>query len=471
MLEIIAIVFWGLLLLMLIVFVHELGHFLTARMFGVRVKEFMLGLPGPSVGFDFRGTRFGVTCIPLGGYARIAGMEGGEENPNLDRALAYLAYFGRLTLAEAQRSSKSLGFDLEEALDVLDEWGTVVRSKSAEHVCVYEMPAVPAAKPAATTPRAAAATTTRTAAAAKPAGPAAQAALVAQATRSTAAYGQGEPRPLPDAKAAIAAERAQTYRKLKWWQRMVVLAAGAGFNLILAIIVLTSVIVYSGQSVPTNTVESVLADSPAAAAGMQAGDNLVSLNGERIEDWQSFLTSIRALSPGDEVSVGYSRDGVERLATLKLATNDSGQPIIGVTSALERRDVPVGDALMTSVSFIGFVAQAIVQLFNPATFQQTVAQSSSVVGVSVEAANAAAQGLMPFMVLMAALSISIGLMNLLPIPPLDGGKMVVETIQRIIRRPVPARVVNYISMAGMALLLLLFFVCTTQDVQRYFLGG
>ena len=61
-----------------LVFIHEGGHYLAARAFGVRVTEFMLGLPGPSVGFTRGGTRFGVTAVPLGGYAKVCGMEAGE---------------------------------------------------------------------------------------------------------------------------------------------------------------------------------------------------------------------------------------------------------------------------------------------------------------------------------------------------------------------------------------------------------
>ena len=73
-----------------LVFIHEGGHYLAARAFGVRVTEFMLGLPGPSVGFTRGGTRFGVTAVPLGGYAKVCGMEPGEMSPHLQPVLAEL---------------------------------------------------------------------------------------------------------------------------------------------------------------------------------------------------------------------------------------------------------------------------------------------------------------------------------------------------------------------------------------------
>ena len=73
-----------------LVFIHEGGHYLAARAFGVRVTEFMLGLPGPSIGFTKGETRYGVTAVPLGGYAKVCGMEAGEMSPHLQQVLAAL---------------------------------------------------------------------------------------------------------------------------------------------------------------------------------------------------------------------------------------------------------------------------------------------------------------------------------------------------------------------------------------------
>ena len=72
----------------ILVVIHEGGHFLAARVFGVKVHEFMIGLPGPAFRFQGKRTTYGVTAIPLGGYVRIAGMEPGPEDPLLGPALA-----------------------------------------------------------------------------------------------------------------------------------------------------------------------------------------------------------------------------------------------------------------------------------------------------------------------------------------------------------------------------------------------
>jgi regulator of sigma E protease len=400
-------------------------------MFGVRVKEFMLGLPGPSIGFRRRETRYGITCVPLGGYANIAGMLGGPENPNLDKAAAFLAYFGSITFDQVTKSSEKLGFDLEEALYQLEDWGTVVRRRDIQGVFHFDM---------------------------------------AQSLIDGKLYKQGEARQIGEPKQFIAAERKLTYRSLSWWKRMVVLVAGAAFNLFFAVLVFTLVMLFIGQSVPTTTVNSVVEDSPAMAAGIAAGDKLVSIDGVGLESWADFTNAIALHSPGDTLTIGFEHEGTLTTASLELGSSD-GRAIVGVTSLVVNEPIPITDAIGTAFGFIGFVFMTILQLFNPATFSETIAQSSSVVGVSVEARNAADAGFLPFIILTAALSISIGLMNLLPIPPLDGGKMVVETIQKIFRREISTRVVSGISVAGVALLLVLFIVCTSQDIQRYFLGG
>lgn len=427
LLNVLLVIFWGIIMFSIIVFIHEGGHFLAARAFGVRVQEFMLGLPGPSVGFTRAGTRFGVTAVPLGGYARIAGMEGGKENPNLARALAYLAGRGELYLDQVQAAGKTLGFDLEEALDILDGWGTIKHHKRKDGQHLYRMLA-------------------------------------------TNGYEAGAPRPLTDPAAAIDEERTHTYRGLPWFKRVIVLVAGALFNLIFAILVLTAVLMSMGSAQATTTVETVTEGSPALTAGIAAGDKLVALDGQRFDTWEDFVTLVGAHAPGDEVAVRWLHEGTERDASIVLANNE-GKAMLGVTSHPEPVAISPGEAFVTSVGFIGIVVDAIFKLFNPVTFSDTIGQSSSLVGISIEAKAAADAGFLNFIVLAAALSISIGLMNLLPIPPLDGGKIVVETIERLTRRFIPVRVVNGISTVAVCLLVLLFLVVTQQDITRYILGG
>jgi regulator of sigma E protease len=418
--------FFGILMFSLIVVVHEAGHFTAARLFGLRVKEFMIGLPGPNIGFTFKGTKFGVTPILLGGYALIAGEGGNKENTNLVSAFSYLAERGTLTEDEVRDAEQTLGYDLEEALDVLDAWGTIKRVKKRGSYS-YLMPAT-------------------------------EGAIL------------GAARPVLDAAAHITAERKLTFNAAPWYQRIIILAAGVLFNLLFAIIVFTATLMILGTQTATMTIESVVEDTPAARIALEPGDTILAFDGSSIESWAAFTELLGNQKPGDEVTITVERDGTARDFTTTLADNE-GRAMLGVTSLSERTPVSFVDAFTTSLGLIGMVATAIAQLFNPATFGDIVGQSTSVIGVSFEAKNAAESGFLPFIFLSAALSISIGLMNLLPFPPLDGGRIVVETIERVTRRSIPVRVVNSITILALVLLFMLFFLVTCQDIQNYIFEG
>jgi regulator of sigma E protease len=422
------VVFFGVLMFSIIVTIHEAGHFTAARLFGLRVKEFMLGLPGPNIGFTFKGTKFGVTPILLGGYALIAGEGSNKENTHLASAFSYLAARGALTEAEVRDAEAQLGYDLEEALDVLDAWGTIKRLKKKGRY-VYLMPATEQAI-------------------------------------------EGAPRTVVDPKAHIASERKLTFNAAPWYQRIIILAAGVFFNLLFAVIVFTAYLMILGTQVPSTTLASVVEDSPAALVSIQPGDTIVAFEGSDIDSWVTFTEAMSGYQPGDEVTVTVKQGttGATREINVTLADSE-GRAILGVTPNIEHASVSFGEALGTSLGFIGVVATAITQLFNPATFSDVVGQSTSVIGVSFEAKNAAESGFLPFLVLAAALSISIGLMNLLPFPPLDGGRIVVETIERVTRRTIPVRVINGITIVALTLLVMLFFFVTNQDIQNYIIGS
>ena len=121
--------------------------------------------------------------------------------------------------------------------------------------------------------------------------------------------------------------------------------------------------------------------------------------------------------------------------------------------------------------YIGMVVQAVAGLFNPQTAAETVSQSTSVVGIAVMSKNAIEAGLTDALFFTSMLSVSLGVMNMLPIPPLDGGKFVIEVYQRIRRKMMSLRAVNYLSWAGVALFTLFFIVMMNQDIQRFVFGN
>ena len=133
--------------------------------------------------------------------------------------------------------------------------------------------------------------------------------------------------------------------------------------------------------------------------------------------------------------------------------------------------LPLGDSLKASWDYLVLTVQAYANLFNPATTAQVLDQSTSLVGIAVISERAASAGIVPLLYILAVISLSLGIVNLLPVPPLDGGKIVVEVIQRIVGRDIPVKVINGISVVVIALLLLLFVVMLRQDIIRFVLGG
>lgn len=348
--DVVWMVVYLVLILSILVFIHEGGHFLVARAFKVRVTEFMLGFPGPNVHFTWHGTKFGVTAVPLGGYARVCGMEPGEESPHLKRMMALSYQRGSVTPGQA---ASLLGITEQQARDTLDElfeWGTLEAPRHGDEQRVYRTP-------------------------------------------ERDGYALGQPRPLDDVESFYQSEYQQQYRSLPFWKRACILLAGPGMNLLFAVVAF--VVIYS-----------VLGVDYTNAAG----------------------------------------------TTMHLTV-----------------DPP--RAIVAGFHYIGMVFAAIVGLFNPSTAAETVSNSTSVLGVAVMSKSAADAGLANFLFFMSAISVSLGLMNLLPIPPLDGGRFVVEIYQLIRRRNISMRALSRLSVAGMAFFMGFFLIMLNQDIQRFIFGN
>lgn len=425
---VISVIFWGIVVLAVLVVVHELGHFIAARSFGVRVTEFMIGLPGPSIGFSRGGTRYGITCIPLGGYNRITGMESGPEDPNLEQVLAYVYRQG---VADVEHTALACGLSPEEAetaLYILDGWGSI-NAPGRENP--YEQYAAP----------------------------------------RTDVYELGEPREVADPNALLDAERAHTYRGLSFPKRLAVLFAGPFMNVFLAFVILLVVFCGVGVTVASTQIASVVEGGPAAQAGLQAGDRVVSIDDVTVDDWQTLSLALLEVEPGTTVAVGYERDGVERTAQVTTVASKDDTAQLGIYAGTEQVRLSVPQGIRASWGYLALTVYSYASLFNPATAADTLSQSTSVVGIAVMSEQAASAGLVPLLYFMAVISLSLGIVNLLPVPPLDGGRIVVEVIQRIAHREVPTKVINGITIVVIALLLVLFLFMTQQDIARFVLGG
>ncbi len=417
--EAMSTILWGVLTFSILVVIHEGGHFLAARAFGVKVHEFMIGLPGPALRFKSRrsDTVFGITAIPLGGYVRIAGMEPGPEDELLAPALKTAAIAGRM---DAGTLSSALGVDTARAsalLVTLADWG-VLEPATDDEVSYL---------------------------------------ATVSATDHT------------DAEALLADARAVTYRALSKPKRITVLVMGVLANLVTALLVFTVVLGVWGYYQHSLTLYDVQPDSAAEAAGLQAGDTIVALDGEPVGDWIELTTGLSERSPGDAVLIDFRRDGSDLSATAVLGASESGTPVLGVVSDLEHVDLSIGRAAIESVRMTGLVFQAIGRFFSPAHFQESVEGARSIVGITVEVAEAAGRGPLDYAWIVALLSLSLGVMNILPIPPLDGGKVAIEVIEGVSGRQLGRRFAVGVSISGAVLLFSLIGYLMYADVVRYFI--
>ncbi|HET6352477.1 MAG TPA: M50 family metallopeptidase, partial [Coriobacteriia bacterium] len=406
-----AALFWGVVTFSILIVIHEGGHFLAARAFGIKVHEFMIGLPGPALRLKGKKTTYGITMVPLGGYVRIAGMEPGAEDPALGPALAALTRRGRATAFAIAEDTGVSEEDADRTLMTLVDWGAATLAEDDEYTFVSEH-----------------------------------------------AFEAAEDPSLLDRARSI------TYRSLKLWQRVVLLSAGVFLNLMTAVLVFS--IVVSIYGVYSTKISAVGKDSAAARAGLKVGDRITRVDGHRIGTWQKLMDTVAGYDPGYALKVTFMRGEQEITVIAKLGKNpDTGHGMLGVSPSIEKPSP--WRALIESISYIGLTFGAILKFFDPRFAREAMKGAASVIGASYMAADAARTSALSYASLVAMLSLSLGVINIFPVPPLDGGKVLLEFVEALRGRPLPRKVSLGLSAAGAILLFSLIAVLMYADVIRY----
>lgn len=407
----------------ILVVVHEFGHFYIAKKSGVRIREFAVGM-GPKI---FQTHRENITytlrILPVGGYVRMAGRA--DFNPD-----------------QIQPGMS--------ATVVLDD-GVVKRINLSDHVELVGGQVLTID----------------------------QADLVDDLTlRGYWANDSETYVTLPvdhdaviiesDGMEVLIAPRDTHFESAKLWQRALISAAGPIMNFILAFALFIG-LAFAVPSVATNTIANVQHNSPAAQAGLRANDRIVAIDGRSTRSWNRLQETIQA-APNKQLKITFERsNGNKQEATIRpKGISVQGQKIgqIGVEPKMSK---DFGDRISYGLTSTGRAFTTIWDALGNLVSGFSLNKLGGPVAIYRNTSTVAAMGVLSVISFMAWLSVNLGLMNLLPIPALDGGKLLLNLVEAIIRRPISPRIEAGVTYVGAALLIVLMLAVTGNDIFRYYI--
>lgn len=365
----------------LVVFVHELGHFLAAKLTGVYAPRFSIGFGPALLKKRWGETEYVLAALPLGGYVRMASRE--------DEATAFL------------------------------EGGSENSATVATQKDDFD--------PNAMIP-----------------------------------FG---PKPIPES---------------RWFEskplavRLVIMLAGVTMNAVLAYVIYAGLLLHSGMPTLVPVAAAVTAGKPAAAAGIQAGDSIVSLNGRPLQGWEALLDSIGA-SAGRPIDLGVMRKGQPVHVTVTPAPEAVVDPATGRKETLGRiglmateafTPISAGAALGAAWGLTIDNGSRIFSALGALIHGVGVKDLGGPIAIAQVSVQAARNGIETLLLLVALISINVAVFNLLPIPILDGGQIVLNIAETIKGSAFSTQTRERILKGGLLIIGLLFVTVMFNDISR-----
>ncbi|MGA7786887.1 MAG: RIP metalloprotease RseP [Xanthobacteraceae bacterium] len=351
--------------LSLVVFFHELGHFLVARLCGVKILVFSIGFGPEIVGFNDRhGTRWKIAAIPLGGYVKFFGDENAGSVPDAPR------------------------------LEAMDE-----------------------------------------------------------------------------------RERPQSFFFQPVLKRAAIVVAGPMANFVLAIAIFSMIFMLYGKQTMSARVDSVQPNSPAASAGFKPGDLVVAIDGRTIDSFED-MQRIVSESAGDTLQIKVDRDGAPVLLSatpaLKEIKDNFGNAqrigILGITRSMAAADLKINPVSPPRAVLMGaqetwfVIDRTMTYIGGVVVGREAADQLGGPIRIAQISGEVASIGFVALIHLAAVLSVSIGLLNLFPIPLLDGGHLLFYSIEAVRGRPLSERAQEFGFRIGLAIVVMLMIFATFNDI-------
>ena len=254
------------------------------------------------------------------------------------------------------------------------------------------------------------------------------------------------------------------------WARMIVILAGSLMNFILPVILFFMVFMSSGIETPSDKpiLGTILPDKPAAIAGLHEGDRIIAVNNKQIINWQEFVEIIQ-VSPNTSLTLDVQKTTTGQLEKVTITPQhdeSANKGVIGVVQHFDKRYPGVIESAALSVkatyTIMGQMLIALKDIFTG----QAPADVAGPIGVMRITGEVAQQGIMPLLKFAGFLSLNLGLINLFPIPALDGGHFIFLMIEAIRRKPISKRVLETIHTMGFVLLISLMILVTFKDIMR-----
>lgn len=258
-----------------------------------------------------------------------------------------------------------------------------------------------------------------------------------------------------------ASEDPRSFSNKKPYQRLLVLVAGATMNFVLAYVLL--VIIMFGMGSASNRIEAVVVDMPAESSGLLPGDRIIEIDGVEITTWEQVIKGIND-SDGKEITVVVERnEDLTVILEMLPELGPDGNYKIGIQTMLEKRvDKSLGVAFDQFKMFFTDIFKFFTQLGSKEVQGELVGP----VGIVSIIGQASEQGFWNLLFIAAYISINLGIVNLLPFPALDGGRIVFVIIEMIKGKPIDREKEGYVHFIGIVILMALMVFLVFRDISN-----